>query len=91
MASKKRKTARKSASKPKVAKKRRSAAKRASGGRHSKSLVAEVVHTLEEIPGKIRKAAKKTRKVAEKSKVVRKLEELPKQIRKAAKKTGWRT
>jgi hypothetical protein len=90
MASKKRKTARKSATKPKAAKKRRTAAKRASGGRR-KGLVMDMVHTLEEIPAKLRKAAKKTRKVAAKSKVVRKLEEIPKTIRKAAKKTGWRT
>jgi uncharacterized protein (UPF0147 family) len=97
MAPTKRKTSRKSVSTTKPVKKKRTANKRGTGGRR-KSLVADVVHsleqTLEAIPKKIRKAAKKTKTAASRNRVVagvvHKLESVPKKVRKAAKKKGWR-
>lgn len=91
---KKRKTTRKSVATTKPIKARRTAGKRGAGDRR-KSLVLDVVqqleHKLEEIPGKLRKTARKTKAAAARSKVVQKvvntIEEGTKSIRKAAKKT----
>ena len=80
-----------------VADSAQTSSKRTAGGRR-KGLVAEVVqsieNTLEGLPKKIRKTAKKTKTAASRNRVVadvvQKLESVPKKLRKAAKKKGWK-
>ena len=94
---KKRKTTRKAVSQPKRS--RRVGPLASAAGREAQrspqDVVNQVEKTLEGIPKQLRKTARKTKKVASRSRVVANvvhaLEEVPKTIRKAAKKTRART